>query len=137
MTKILCVDDEPMNLRMYSRILNVLGEVVTADDGQESLDIFTKSPLDYDLIVTDNDMPRLSGLQFLAKIIGYEKPPRLMISGTENPILLHAAVRTVKGLGLYEKPFKNDELKTIAGELLQYGRSPALDEYFRKKGFPF
>lgn len=61
-TKVLIVDDEPVNLDFFDVMLSKLGfEVETAEDGEqalEKLDNFFP-----DLIILDNVMPKMSGWQ--------------------------------------------------------------------------
>jgi DNA-binding response OmpR family regulator len=59
-TKILIVDDEPINLDFFEVMLSNLGfTVVKAEDGEEALEkVVSERP---DLIILDNVMPRLSG----------------------------------------------------------------------------
>lgn len=61
-TKILIVDDEPVNLDFFQLMLGKLGfEVLTAEDGEDALEkVSTYTP---DLIILDNVMPKLSGWQ--------------------------------------------------------------------------
>ncbi|MBI2668356.1 response regulator [Candidatus Woesearchaeota archaeon] len=146
MATILCLEDESSLARMYLRIFKELGEVALAQDGQEGFDKFTSNPNGYALILTDNDMPRRGGLEFLkairdysindCPIKDYSLPPRLMLSATSYPQTLLAAVRETGALGLYQKPFTDvQELKTIARELIEQGNSSTLELYLRKKGW--
>ena len=61
-TKILIVDDEPVNLDFFQLMLGKLGfEVLTAEDGEDALEkVSNYTP---DLIILDNVMPKLSGWQ--------------------------------------------------------------------------
>jgi CheY-like chemotaxis protein len=61
-TKILIVDDEPVNLDFFQLMLGKLGfDVLTAEDGEDALEkVSTSIP---DLIILDNVMPKLSGWQ--------------------------------------------------------------------------
>ncbi len=61
-TKILIVDDEPMNLDFFDLMLSKLGfDVVSADNGLEALEKVKESHPD--LILLDNVMPKMSGWQ--------------------------------------------------------------------------
>jgi CheY-like chemotaxis protein len=67
--RILLVDDEEIVLSVAWQTLQRLGYRVTAArDGQEGLDLFKTAPRDFDLVITDQTMPFLSGLQLTAAI---------------------------------------------------------------------
>ena len=90
-TKILIVDDEPLNLDFFEVMLSNLGfEIVKAEDGEEALEkVRSCEP---DLIILDNVMPRLSGW----------KVTRLLKTGSEYkafrdiPIIMFSAMDDVK-----------------------------------------
>ncbi len=140
MSKILCVEDDPQLRRLYSRVLSPL-TVDTAENGRAGLELVVANPTLYNLIFTDNDMPEIGGLGFLEKIRAvsvennFTLPPRLLISGTNNPYELHLQAKAVGALGLYEEPFDIFELRKIVEELTVGGTSATLDAYFRNKGF--
>ncbi len=61
-TKILIVDDEPMNLDFFDLMLSKLGfEVISADNGFDALEKVKE--VHPDLILLDNVMPKMSGWQ--------------------------------------------------------------------------
>ena len=67
--KVLVVEDEQDLLDIYSRMFGRFFKVCdTAKDGQDALDMWLKSPAYYDLIITDVDMPRMTGLQLIQAI---------------------------------------------------------------------
>lgn len=64
---ILCVDDEPGNLRLLERTLGPSGYlVIKASDGQEALDIIGSRKVD--LLLTDVLMPRVDGFETCRRI---------------------------------------------------------------------
>ena len=68
--RILIVDDDPMVLRMTSRILSNLGYgVVSETDSRRALEMFFASPEDFDLIITDMTMPEMSGEKFAEEVL--------------------------------------------------------------------
>jgi len=99
--RILCVDDSEDILQLLTDVLECAGyDVVTSSDPNEALGVCLSG--DFDLIVVDNDMPGLSGLE-LARMVKREMPyvPVLMFSGgvlTEADKLDVAAV-VPKGAG--------------------------------------
>jgi len=65
--RILVVDDEPSICETAGRILESAGyEVLTAKDGVDGLNALSKSLPD--LIISDLNMPRMSGFEFLAVV---------------------------------------------------------------------
>ncbi len=113
-TKILIVDDEPINLDFFDVMLSKLGfEVHKAEDGEEALEqVKTVIP---DLIILDNIMPKLSGW----------KVTRILKTGEEYseykdiPIIMFSAMDDVKDkiegfeLGIEDyitKPFNFSEV---------------------------
>lgn len=66
---ILVVEDEKDILEMYQKLFGRFFKTcTTANDGQEALDLWLLKPSYYDLIVTDVDMPRMTGLELITKI---------------------------------------------------------------------
>ena len=63
--RILVVDDEPLLREISKVVLEGIGyEVLTASNGLEGLDALSKFPPD--IIISDLNMPRMSGFEFLA-----------------------------------------------------------------------
>ena len=66
---VLAVDDEPMNLVLSKRILSSAGfDVVTAQSGFECLDLFRKSPGQFDLVMLDLSMPFMDGEETFSRL---------------------------------------------------------------------
>jgi signal transduction histidine kinase/ActR/RegA family two-component response regulator len=77
---ILLVDDEEQIVRMSTTMLRQLGySVVGLTDSVEALKVFTESPGNFDLVITDQTMPSLTGGELVA---------RLMEIRPEIPIIL-------------------------------------------------
>lgn len=62
--KVLCVDDESTNLFIIERILGKKYEVITAEHGEDALEILEKDP-EIRLIISDMKMPIMDGLEFI------------------------------------------------------------------------
>lgn len=62
--KVLCVDDEPINLMILKKILGKKYEVITAELGAKALAILDNDP-DISLIISDMRMPEMNGLEFV------------------------------------------------------------------------
>jgi PAS domain S-box-containing protein len=68
--RILLVDDEEAQLRGVTRILETLGYSVTAKtDGLEALTLFEASPEAFDLVITDQTMPQMTGAKLAESLL--------------------------------------------------------------------
>jgi CheY-like chemotaxis protein len=117
---ILVVDDEATTQNLLREILTVDGyNVVVADDGEEALRLLEKTPVD--LLIVDRSMPRMGGLELLAKL--KEKKlniPSLVISGYGEESLWGQAI----GLGAADyllKPFEAEEVLRLVKKALPGG----------------
>lgn len=65
--RILVVEDDPILLGVSTRMLMNAGyQVETAEDGAVAWDIFQLQS--FDLLITDNSMPKVTGLELIEKI---------------------------------------------------------------------
>jgi len=106
MPVILTVDDSPSMRKMVSFTLTGAGyEVVEAVDG---VDAYEKAQLrTFDLVLTDQNMPRLDGLGLTRKLRehpGFRSTPILMLT-TESSDLMKQADRAAGATGWLVKPF--------------------------------
>src|SRR6185436_8485674 len=63
--KILIVDDEPANLRSLARLFREQYQVLTAESGAEALKLLEQH--DVALLITDQRMPVMTGIELLKK----------------------------------------------------------------------
>ncbi|HYO64729.1 MAG TPA: response regulator [Archangium sp.] len=87
MSTILLVDDEPELLDLYTEVLELMDHrVLRAHDGREALEIaHARRP---DLVVTDWQMPRMSGVELCQRLVQDEDlhdVPIIMHSAATNP----------------------------------------------------
>jgi DNA-binding response OmpR family regulator len=80
--RILVVEDDVVTLRINIKVLTKSGyEVDGAEDGAVAWDALQLNG--YDLLVTDNDMPNVSGVDLLKKLYAARMAlPVIMLSGT-------------------------------------------------------
>ena len=86
--RLLFVEDDPQLGPMQRRQLSSLGYQVTLHlDPIMALDDFRGRPDAFDLLITDNTMPRMNGLQLVERIRGIRDDlPVLMVSGLADAI---------------------------------------------------
>lgn len=111
--RILLADDEPAARGYVEMILRDLGitNIVVAEDGREALSRFEGHETDYDLIICDWKMPRLSGLEFL-KLVRAVRPelPFLMVTALATIIAVEEAM--AHDVTAYiAKPFSPEQLE--------------------------
>ena len=104
--RVLFVDDEIDLVEIGREILEVLGYKVTAmQSSQEALEHFRRHPFDYDLVISDQTMPRLQGLELAEEMFKIrEDIPFIVCTGFSVQISEeNARARGIKGL--IKKPF--------------------------------
>lgn len=106
---LLVVDDEPYILATLAALLNPEFEVITADSGEAAMRQFAQR--DVDLILTDQKMPRMSGVHLLEWVRRHHpKTVRLLMTGFAE---LEEAVEAINRGQVFRylfKPWRADEL---------------------------
>lgn len=70
---ILAVDDEQVNLSLITTLLkNENYRVVTAENGLEAWILLKKAPEDYNAVLLDRMMPKMNGMEVLAKMKAHD-----------------------------------------------------------------
>src|SRR5688500_20292261 len=97
MTKILVVDDDRATRHILQRVLTDGGyETAVAKDGIEALQALRKRR--FDLLLLDVWMPRMNGLELLAKLRTHQRKPRVVVMTSDDaPQTLLQAVRENAG----------------------------------------
>ncbi len=110
---ILFVDDDDSCCDVAAMALKSEGyNVVTAADGQEALDIFQANGQDFDLIITDFQMPKMDGVQLLEAIHAID--PRFPMILCSGQIALAQESLSLTGVIPLKKPYSAQSLyKTI------------------------
>ncbi len=117
---ILLVDDDPKILDMLALTLQPNYEVLTAEDGVNAAHIYERNIESIEALVTDLEMPRLSGGS-LAEWIHHIRPqlPVIIISGS-----LHQAVAASLPQGpmisFLGKPFEPNQLEAVLQGALEF-----------------
>ena len=115
---LLVVDDDELVLELLNDILQDEFTVVTAADGPSALErLCALSALDG--VITDFDMPHMSGLELMWQIRQrYPNLPMVGLSGTLRPHRQFVG-RCPEGVVLLQKPFEVSELLAVAQRLFQ------------------
>lgn len=106
---VLYVDDEENNLVSFKATFRFKYKVLTAISGAEAIDIVKKNTID--IIVTDQRMPEMTGVQFLEEIIKIDpNPMRILLTGYTDMGAVIDAVNKGKIFHYLNKPWSEEEL---------------------------
>jgi YesN/AraC family two-component response regulator len=114
--RVLIVEDELTVRTFLCRVVTALmpgAEVVTASDGYLGLLAFLAEP--FDLVISDNQMPRMTGLELLLVLRERSTVPFIMVSG--DPSFARTVIRSGASAFL-AKPLGVNDLRTTISRAL-------------------
>jgi PAS domain S-box-containing protein len=110
--RILFIDDEPTIVEVADELLSALGYRVTAmHKSRQALELFERCPTDFDLVITDRTMPKMTGLELAGRMRALRPEiPIILCSGYR----LDPAEEIFKNNGISAALVKPLDLKTVA-----------------------
>ncbi len=106
---ILYVDDEENNLMSFKATFRIKYNVYTAISGEDAIDILDNKPVE--IIITDQRMPNMTGVQFLESILDkHSEPMRILLTGYADLTAVIDAVNKGKIFHYLTKPWNEEEL---------------------------
>lgn len=106
---ILYVDDEMNNLISFKAVFRIKYNVLTAISGEEAKKILKNNTVD--IIITDQRMPNMTGVEFLESILNeYPDPIRILLTGYADMNAVIDAVNKGKIFHYLTKPWNEEEL---------------------------
>ncbi|HUS34587.1 MAG TPA: response regulator [Verrucomicrobiae bacterium] len=116
--QLLIVDDEVGLLAMVKTTLETLGyRVLTASDGLEAVKLLENSRADIDLVLTDWNMPVMSGAELIRKIHGaYPDLKLVVVTGGGGDGEANIAGLPVEGV--LQKPYTTEAMLKVIREVL-------------------
>ncbi|MES2376410.1 MAG: response regulator [Bacteroidota bacterium] len=106
---ILYVDDEENNLFSFKAAFRLKYQVYTAISGDEAFKVLSEKPVH--IIITDQRMPGMTGVEFLEKVIPqFPDPIRLLLTGYADMGAVVDAVNKGKIFHYLSKPWNEEEL---------------------------
>jgi CheY-like chemotaxis protein len=120
---ILLVEDEESLARLGQRVLDSAGFEVTAHTSSlHALESFRANPKHFDLLITDNSIPHMTGLELVGKILAIPSDiPVLMVSGVGKSM----SVEDLKERGvdrLLSEPYESAASEAVVKEIPGPGR---------------
>ncbi len=109
--RILLVDDTAMMRELFKTVFELEGhEVVTANDGVAAVFTYRTMEDDYfDFVLSDYQMPRMNGVQFLIEIVKMNPKQRFALISADPPSKT-SLPEELKDLVILEKPIRNADL---------------------------
>ena len=85
---VLLVDDEPILTDVGRKTLTHLGYQVTAvNDSRDALNVFQQRPDSFDLVITDQTMPGLTGMELAQRVLDLRSDiPIILCTGFSNQV---------------------------------------------------
>ena len=109
------VEDEQEILRMEEIMLSRLGYRVQAySNSDEALEAFQKSQTDFDLVITDMTMPKMTGAELAKKLLAIRSDIPIILCSGFNEIINE---KKAKAIGIREYVMKPLTLRDFAGTI--------------------
>jgi CheY-like chemotaxis protein len=117
------VDDEPINLRLMRDVFNVVlkrpDQIVTVLSAEEAISLLAGQAVPFDLIISDQRMPGMSGTDLLAR--AREMAPasaRMILTGFPSDKEVQQALRAGVAQAILAKPWRPRDLEGAIEEAL-------------------
>lgn len=107
---ILYVDDEAHNLTSFAATFRIEYQIYTATNGQDALEILRNNEVK--LIITDQRMPEMTGIQLLEKIAPeFPDTIRMILTGFSDIEVIIEAINSGRVFRYITKPWDENELR--------------------------
>ena len=108
---VLYVDDEPINLRLFTIMFRGVYAIVTKESGIEALE-YLENNNNVNAVITDMKMPGISGLEFILKAREKAKNvPFFLLSGYGLTPEIEEAINNNLIDGYFQKPLKKSKIE--------------------------
>ncbi len=122
--RVLFVDDEPVNTQMGKQMLTNLGyDVTTRTSSLEALEAFRADPTRFDLVITDQTMPQMTGVSLTHELLSIRPDiPVILITGFSETVTAQN-YRKMGFAGYLMKPLIMRELASTLRQVLDEART--------------
>ena len=106
---ILYVDDELNNLVSFKAVFRIKYTILTAISAEEAIKILKNNTIN--IIITDQRMPHMTGVEFLESILDeFPDPIRILLTGYADMNAVVEAINKGKIFHYLSKPWNEEEL---------------------------
>jgi len=118
--RILFVDDEESLTESGCELLESLGYSVTAAmNSVEALDLFIADPDAFDLVITDQTMPRMTGLELSEELLAVRPDIPIILCSGFSEAITPEKLRSIGILRMISKPFVKQEMAQCIRSILR------------------
>ena len=111
--KVLYVDDEVINLKVFELAYQSKFDVLTAKNGEVALEVLEQHS-EVDVIITDMKMPRMNGIEFINKAFPTHPDAKYyVLTGFGMNDKIQEAINSGKVVQHIQKPYQKRELERI------------------------
>ncbi len=117
--RVLFVDDEESIVKMGNQRLERLGyKVESTTSPIEALDLFRSKPDQFDLVITDLTMPKMTGDRLVKEILNIRPDMPIVISTGFSEKMDGEKAREIGASGYLKKPHEKRDLAVIVRQVL-------------------
>jgi len=119
-THVLVVDDDEAVARFLGELLTYSGySVTTKFDGQSALDLYSSKPNEFDLVITDQTMPRLTGVEMARELLKLRPEQLIVLCTGFSEVVSESSVLSMGIKKYLTKPVNTTELMSVLDGLMQ------------------
>lgn len=115
--RILYVDDEEENLLVFRSSFRRNFDVLTSNSASEAIELLKDNPVD--VIISDQRMPELSGVEFLSRLPDNGDNIRMILTGFSDIEAVVEALNSGKVYKYISKPWEKEELLVIIEDAIK------------------
>ncbi len=120
---VLVVDDDKTVARFLEELLTYSGYAVTTKmDGQSALDLYSSKPNEFDLVITDQTMPRLTGVEMAREILKLRPDQLIVLCTGFSEVVTESSALSMGIKRYFPKPVNASELIRTLNELINTNR---------------
>jgi CheY-like chemotaxis protein len=117
--RILCAEDHELICELLKKVLSDAGyDVECVFDGQAAWELLSANPSAFDVLITDHQMPRLSGLDLVQKLRQTAFAGRIVVESGNLTPELEAAFLALRVDRIVRKPIRPEFIAELIAEFV-------------------
>jgi PAS domain S-box-containing protein len=122
--RILFVDDEPEMVKLAQQMLEYLGyQVIGLTSSEKALKVFRAQPENFDLVITDQTMPQMSGARLAAELMRLRPDIPVILCTGYSEVITAEKAQEIGIKTILMKPVGASELARVIRRVLEQGKN--------------